>query len=162
MNDKNRHFDNDPDRAVAPKFTEDLGRLFAPDRPIPASLDRAVAEAARRHLPQPEPRIWKLRWTVPATAAAAILVGISIWWFNAGPGNRTAREARPQALAVAPSQADIDRNGKVDILDAFTLARHIDSTRPVETAWDLNGDGLVARRDVDTVALAAVRLNKGV
>lgn len=162
MSDNDRHFDNDPDLTAAPKFAEDLGKLFAPNRPIPASVDRAVAEAARRHFPQPEPRIWKLRWTVPATAAAAILVGISVWWFNADPGHPTARESRPQALAVALPQADIDRNGTVDILDAFTLARQIESKQPVDQVWDFNGDGLIDRRDVDTVALTAVRLNKGV
>jgi len=99
---------------------------------------------------------------VPATAAAAILVGISIWWFNASPTARTAPEGRPQALAVARPVEDIDRNGTVDILDAFTLARHIEAGRPADRMWDFNGDGLVDRRDVDTVALAAVRLSKGV
>ena len=72
------------------------------------------------------------------------------------------QEARPAALAVSPSQADIDRNGEVNILDAFTLARHIESRQPLSQLWDLNGDGLVDRRDVDTIAMAAVRLNKGV
>lgn len=162
MSDKHRHFDNDPDLTVAPRFSEDLGQLFAPDRPIPASVDRAVAEAARRHLPQPRPRIWKLRWAAPAAAAAAILVGISLWWFNGSSTPQTAREARLQAVAASLPKADIDRNGTVDILDAFTLARHIESKQPVDKVWDFNGDGLIDRRDVDTVALAAVRLNKGV
>lgn len=162
MNDKHRHFDNDPDLTVAPRFSEDLGQLFAPDRPIPASVDRAVAEAARRHLPQPRPRIWKLRWTVPAAAAAVILVGVSHWWLPARSTTQTALESRPQAVAVSLPKADIDRNGTVDILDAFTLARHIESKQPVEPAWDFNGDGLIDRRDVDTVAQVAVRLNKGV
>ena len=163
MSDKHRHFDNDPDLTVAPRFSEDLGQLFAADRPIPARVDRAVAEAARRHLPQRRPRIWKLRWAMPAAAAAAaILVGISLWWFNASSTTQTARETRPQAVDAALPKADIDRNGKVDILDAFTLARHIESRQPVDKVWDFNGDGLIDRRDVDTVAQVAVRLNKGV
>ncbi len=66
-----------------------------------------------------------------------------------------------QAEAGA-AQADIDGNGKVDILDAFALARHIEGKQPADRTWDFNGDGLIDRRDVDTVALAAVRLNKGV
>jgi len=162
MSDNDRHFDNDPDLTVAPRFSEDLGKLFAPDRPIPASVNRAVAEAARRHIPQRRPRIWELRWAVPAAAAAAILVGISLWWLPAGSTTQTAREARPQAVAVSLPRADIDQNGTVDILDAFTLARHIEAKQPVDQVWDFNGDGLVDRRDVDTVALTAVRLNKGV
>jgi len=47
-------------------------------------------------------------------------------------------------------------------IDAFRLARHIESASPTKRKWDINGDGLVNRDDVDKVALAAVRLNKGV
>jgi hypothetical protein len=97
-----------------------------------------------------------------SAAAAVILVGVSLWWLQAGSGTQTAPEAQPQALAIAQEQADIDRNGKVDILDAFTLARHLEADRPTDAMWDFNGDGLIDRRDVDMVALAAVRLNKGV
>jgi hypothetical protein len=50
----------------------------------------------------------------------------------------------------------------VDILDAFKLARQIESAGPTEKNWDINGDGLVDRHDVDMVAFAAVRLDKGV
>lgn len=161
MNDNERHFDNDADLPVTPKFSEDLGKLFAPDQPIPARVDRAVVEAARWHFAHPQRR-WRLRWAVPAAAAAAIIVTASVWWFNIGSTTRTAHEGRSEALAVALPEADIDQNGKVDILDAFTLARHIEASRPVDTAWDFNGDGLIDRRDVDTVALTVVRLNKGV
>ena len=162
MNNDNRHFDRKPNLDVRPAFSEDLGRLFAPDRPIPASVDRAVAEAARRHLRPSCHRIGWRHWAVPAAAAAAILLATSIWWFNNGSTSPSNREGRLQATVASPSLADIDRNGKVDILDAFTLARHVESKQPAEPAWDVNGDGLIDRRDVDSVALAAVRLNKGV
>ncbi|MHC4229665.1 MAG: dockerin type I domain-containing protein, partial [Planctomycetota bacterium] len=64
-------------------------------------------------------------------------------------------------LAKAPA-ADIDQNGRVDILDAFKLARQIELAGSTEAILDINGDGLVNRDDVDMVALAAVRLDKGV
>ena len=70
--------------------------------------------------------------------------------------------AQSPQLSQAAKETDIDGNGRVDILDAFTLARHIEARQPAEAMWDFNGDGLIDRRDVDTVALAAVRLNKGV
>jgi len=162
MSDNERHFDNDADLGLKPEFSEDLGRLFAPDRPIPACVDRAVAEAARQHFGRPRRRLWKRHWAVPATAAAAILLGVCLWWFTASPASHTEHDRRAQALAVAQPEADIDNNGKVDILDAFTLARHIESSLPTEATWDFNGDGLIDRRDVDTVALVAVRLDKGV
>lgn len=172
MSDTTRHFDNEPDANVSPRFSEDLGKLFAPDKPVPSHVDRAVAEAARQHLAPRPRRLWRLRWTVPATAAAAILVAASAWWFNIRstpsvaptPSAPFATEAqRFKGLsAVSLVHADVDRNGTVNILDAFTLARHVESKRPSETIWDMNGDGLVDRRDVDAVAFAAVRLRKGV
>jgi hypothetical protein len=172
MSDTERHFDNEPDATVSPRFAEDLGKLFAPDRPVPSHVDRAVAEAARRHFAPRTRRLWRLRWALPATAAAAILVAASAWWFHAGPASQSApvpsapfvaEASRVEGLAeVSLIQADVDGNGTVNILDAFTLARHVDAQRPSEAKWDMNADGLVDRRDVDAVALAAVRLNKGV
>lgn len=171
MTEKQRQFDNEPDLKVSGKFSEDLGKLFAPDRLIPSDIDRAVAEAARRHFARPQRRLWWLKWTVPATAAAAIALAC-LWWAyqSATPSGapmavsqlaeeRATIEGQAEAGAA---QADIDGNGKVDILDAFALARHIEGKQPADRTWDFNGDGLIDRRDVDTVALAAVRLNKGV
>ncbi len=162
MTDDNRHFDSEPGLEITPAFSEDLNRLFAPGRPVPASVDRAVAEAARRHLRRPQRRIGWKRWAVPAAAAAAILIAACLWWRHDSPIASSSREARPQATVASPSRADIDRNGRVDILDAMTLARHIESKQPIEAAWDINGDGLIDQRDVDSVARAAVRIHKGV
>ncbi len=154
MTNKQRHFDSDSGFAVTPKFAEDLGKLFTPPEPAPTHIDRAIAEAARRHFAKPSRRLWWLRWTVPATAAAAVVLAC-VWWI--GPDSRQT----PSAQATIAAE-DIDRNGKVDILDAFQLAKHIEAGLPTEKLWDLNGDGVVNRQDVDTVALAAVRLKKGV
>ncbi len=158
MNEERRQFENEPDLKVSERFSEDLGRLFAPDRPIPSAIDRAVAEAARRHFARPQRRLWWLRWAVPATAAAAIAIAC-LWWTHPGDAPPVAPSPR---LSQATAETDIDGNGRVDILDAFMLARHIEARQPMEAMWDFNSDGLIDRRDVDTVALAAVRLNKGV
>ena len=53
---------------------------------------------------------------------------------------------------------DFDRNGRVDILDAFGLARGLEGTAAPGPEWDLDGNGIVDRRDVDLMAMAAVRL----
>jgi hypothetical protein len=45
----------------------------------------------------------------------------------------------------------------VDILDAFKLARHIESA-DADKKWDINEDGVVNGKDVDLVASAAVSL----
>lgn len=58
----------------------------------------------------------------------------------------------------APPREDFDRNGRVDILDAFGLARRLEGAAAPGPEWDLNGDGVVDRRDVDVMAMAAVRI----
>jgi hypothetical protein len=50
---------------------------------------------------------------------------------------------------------------RVDILDAFLLARRIESGGPLDAGWDINGDGRIDGDDVDAIAFAAVRLGPG-
>ncbi|HSV99962.1 MAG TPA: dockerin type I domain-containing protein [Sedimentisphaerales bacterium] len=64
--------------------------------------------------------------------------------------------------SAAERRLDLDGNGRVDILDAFRLAKGIESRGPTTAEWDVNGDGRIDRDDVDDVAFAAVRLDKGV
>jgi hypothetical protein len=72
-------------------------------------------------------------------------------------------EVRKTSIAAAAEVAsDIDHSGRVDILDAFKLARQIKAGLQPSEKWDMNGDGLVNRKDVDLVAFAAVRLDQGV
>jgi len=156
MNENNRHFDEDLGESVRPELSRELKALFSPSSGVPGRVDRAVAGAARNHLARPTRKLWWLKWTVPATAAAAIALACVFW-----PGQNP--KPRPVAeMAAAALPGDIDHNGKVDILDAFKLARHVESAPPMDRAWDINGDGAVDRLDVDAVAFAAVRLDKGV
>ena len=53
----------------------------------------------------------------------------------------------------------------VDILDAFTVAKAVDTEsaeerklRAAARAWDFNHDGVIDRRDADAVAISVVRL----
>jgi len=172
MTDKKEHFDEDLDLRISPKLSEDLNTLFKPQFSVPPELDRAIMDQANRRLVQ---RHWRHRvfrhislWRI-AAAAAVIIFAFSLN-LTEKPGPTTSQTNLVEAQAV-----DIDRNGRVDILDAFKLARHIESAdrtktnlSPVSSAgqalreqgWDINGDGLVDRNDVDQVALAAVRLDK--
>jgi anti-sigma-K factor RskA len=176
MTEKKGHFDEDLDLRISPKLSEDLNTLFKPQFSVPPELDRAIMDQAERRLVQ---RHWRHRifhhislWRV-AAAAAVIIFAFSLN-LTQKPGPTTTSSFIVEAQAV-----DIDENGRVDILDAFKLARHIESAESTKTKlspvlgtgqalrkqeWDINGDGVVDRNDVDLVALSAVRLdkNKGV
>ncbi len=69
------------------------------------------------------------------------------------------REHSPALVGLAAKE-DFDRNGQVDILDAFALARRIKASDEYKGEWDINRDGLVNQKDVDMIAMAAVSLKR--
>ncbi len=171
MTEKKEHFDEDLDLRISPKLSEDFNALFKPQFSMPPELDRAIMDKAQQRLVQ---RHWRQRvfrhislWRI-AAAAAVIIFAFSLN-LTQKPGPTTSQSNLVEAQAI-----DIDRNGRVDILDAFKLARHIESADRTKTnlspvsstgqalrkqGWDINGDGLVNRNDVDSVAFAAVSLS---
>ena len=154
MHDKERHFDENSDLGVSNKFSADLKALFKQDISIPPEVDRAVMDWAHQQLIHRQAKRRIFRWSA-AAAAAVIIVVLTL---------NTTRQPRPSALKsnVIAARTDIDKNGSVNVLDAFRLARHIESTDQPNMKWDINNDGAVNQDDVDSVALVAVRLDKGV
>ena len=53
---------------------------------------------------------------------------------------------------------DVDRSGRVDIVDAYGLAVRLRSGQKVDPAFDLNGDGKVDERDVEEIARRSVAI----
>ena len=160
MNKRQEHFDEDLDFRVPSKLSADLNSLFQPQDGVPPEVDRAVLNRADKHfagIKSVKGRILRIHWAWRIAAAAAVI----IFAFSLDLTQQTGPVT--DSISLNETQvADIDRNGRVDILDAFKLARHIESAGLAETKWDVNGDGLIDRSDVDTVAFAAVRLDKGV
>ncbi|MHC4583189.1 MAG: dockerin type I domain-containing protein [Planctomycetota bacterium] len=159
MSEETKHFDEDLNLRVSPKFSEDLNTLFKQQFSIPPDVDRAVLDKAHQHFTQKHWSHHILRhiniWRI-AAAAAVIIFAFSLN-LTQKPGPTTS-----QSLLVEARAVDIDRNGRVDILDAFKLARYVESAEDTDKKWDINGDGLVNSNDVDLVASAAVRLDKGI
>jgi hypothetical protein len=159
MTEKNEYFDEDSDFRVPSKLSADLNALFEPQVRVPPEVDRAVMDRANKHFAalQSGKGRGRIHWAWRIAAAAAVV----IFAFSLD----LTKQSRPTKIrsSLSKTQAvDIDRNGRVDILDAFKLARHIETNSPAEKAWDVNGDGRIDRSDVDIVAHAAVRLDKGV
>jgi hypothetical protein len=162
MSKRNRQFDEYgqmPDR-----FRKDLRALYQPTGSVPPQVDRAILAQARRRLATPRRIILRFRWAAGITAAAAVVaLGVFLYY---GPvsSNQPSTINRHKSIqsAAAERPVDLDGNGRVDILDAFRLARSIESRGPAAGEWDINNDGRVDREDVDALAFTAVRLEKGV
>jgi hypothetical protein len=103
MHDSEPQYEELPDSLVASLRRADRARAIVDPR-----TDRAILDRARRHFHVTRPRrMPALRWALPLAAAAAVLVAILV--------------VRP--FGVQRSADDVDGSGRVDILDAFALAR---------------------------------------
>ncbi len=119
---------------------------------VPPAIDAAVVNAARRHLAErpARPRSLFSWFAWPAFAAAGlVLIGL-IAVLNRG-------EREPPEFA----REDLNHDGRVDVLDAFQLARELRSSPKPGAGRDLNGDGVVDERDARWIAARAVKLDKG-
>ena len=116
---------------------------------VPPTIDEGLLRAARQHLsPAERPRITWWRWVPWASGAAAALVLLVLVLQSPRPGPAFARE-------------DLNRDGIVDILDAFALAKQLETGAASQANIDLTGDGTIDQRDVAALAAHAVALEKG-
>jgi len=129
-------------------LVEALNHLYKERVFVPPAADGAMLREARKHLqrlqrPQSGWKPW-LSW-----AAMAACLTLAIWL-----GERLTRPAGSKSFA----REDINRDGRVDILDAFALARKIETGGTLDPRWDINGDGRIDRVDVKSIAARAVSL----
>ncbi len=147
-------FDENSDLKVSDRLKSDLKTIFKPGQKVSPEIDKAILHKASQKLVRPRNRFYILRWAGPVAAAAAIIICAYVFV------NQKAPVAKLQTSVK--SNIDIDSSGRVDILDAFKLAKYIQSENTVNKKWDINGDGRVDDDDVQTIAYAAVSLDKGV
>ena len=114
----------------------DLSTLYGARKAAPAERDVEILAAARR-----AGRGYGGRWRmmVGTGIAAAVALAIGIAWDQYGSRNES-----------------YARTG--DIRDAFYVARQIKAHRALPASWDANGDGVVDEKDVQMLALAAVKI----
>jgi hypothetical protein len=136
----------DQQHEAPPLLLDELRRSFGHTPGVPTEVDAAILHEARSGFHRRRRFALAVRWVGAAGAAAAAVVIVAL---NLRPG-------KPTAPAVA---GDVDRNGSVNILDAFALAKRIHGPPRAVSAWeDVNRDGVLDQRDVDQVAQQAVRL----
>ena len=144
---------------------------------IPESVEQKILRDAAQHLQQPRPTIattsrnpvrgWPLA-AVSLASVAALVVTVSLSWMSVNdesPAMVASDSGVPLPETVSAelstgqhAPGDIDQSGAVDILDAFALARHIENSEQMNTAWDQNQDGELNDQDVELVARIAVML----
>ncbi|MFN3165685.1 MAG: dockerin type I domain-containing protein [Phycisphaeraceae bacterium] len=162
------HDDEQFDR-LPPAIVDALRELDGPAVMPDAGRDADVLSGARRHLAQAGRKRRNLRLFFAGSAggalAAAAMIGIIVFLGN--PFGETERDLEVAYSESVPATTfhgeagDVDQNGRVDILDAYALARRLERGRSSSEPMDLDGDGKVDQRDIDWIAHRAVMLNHG-
>jgi hypothetical protein len=133
---------DDRDLDAPEALQRDLRALLGRRVAVPASIGATLRAEMRRRRPV-------LKWRpMLATAAAAVLLASALGVFYSGHTAQTVPLARE----------DFDRNGRVDVLDAFRLTLALEHHQPVDPSFDLDGDGVIDRHDVDRIAARAVSI----
>jgi hypothetical protein len=127
---------------------------------VPATLDAAILQEAKAGFARRSRFRLAARVAIGVAAAAAAVVAIALPLLHQSEREGTATHApvATQMLSVMPAAAaeDVDRSGKVDILDAFVVAKLVETGKQIDAAYDVNGDGKVDQADVDRIAQTAV------
>lgn len=142
-----------------------LRTRFSPLPDVPSNIDQSILADARCHLKQQgpaalRPKRWRRvsvwQWTAigSAVAAACVLV-VAIQQLQPQSENSFTAESNTM-LSDAVLTRDVDLNGRIDILDAFAIARQMRRGR--DKVYDLNHDGRFDETDIDIVAREAVKL----
>ena len=113
------------------------------------------AQVAQQHEGQVIP-FSVTRFLYPVAAAAAAMLGLGLFiWF----GPLQSKQGEIAGDRVTPGDpVDINRDGRIDILDAYLLASELESGQPQAPERDLNQDGKINGKDVDLIATRAVAL----
>ena len=142
-----------------------LKNRYGPIPAVPSEIDNAILADARRHFEQHGPttlrparlrRFSAWQWTAIASTVAAACVVLFALRPQQPDQDISVATRSDASLANDDLRSDLDLNGRVDILDAFALARQF---RDGGTeARDFNHDGLFDELDIDLVAREAVKL----
>lgn len=122
---------------------------------VPELIDAQILSDARAGFSRRRQFRLALRGAVAAAAAAAVVL-IALPLVRRNDSHVTTAPVTTQFLSVVAPAEDVDRSGKVDILDAFVVARLIEVGNEIDQTYDVNGDGKVDQADVDRIAVAAV------
>jgi len=138
-----------------PRLKAALSDLFSAAPAIGREVDERILGAVRQQAIGRNRMRWAIRYAIGSVAAAAAMLVIAI---------KTSHHDQPvvnDPSAAVASAEDVNHDGKLDILDAYLMARKVAARESLSGEWDFNHDGVVDTKDVDVVAFGAVKLKGG-
>ncbi len=154
--------DHLPEDHLPEDHRAELKNRYGPIPAVPREIDNAILTDARQRLSTQHPAIgrqkrWSSwRWAAIGTTVAAAAVVCMVWLPEQAEYGGVGYMASDSSSAAGNDvNNDVDQNGRIDILDAFAMARQM---RSGERTHDINSDGRFDELDVDLVARRAVML----
>lgn len=172
------------DDAVPQSLRDALNQAYGPGEPIeiPSEIDQHVAHMAQMRLTErvaaSAGRARGVSWRGDAAASrrrglllrfAAVTSAAAAIFFVAVVGPRLAntRTSVTPRMSIA-LHGDVDADGRVDIIDAMLLSKHVAKDPAVAgrvdgsaAALDINADGVVDQQDAMSIRAMVVKLEGG-
>ena len=147
----NNDVPRDEELKAPPRLIEALRQASSERIFVPPAIDQTILKEAQWQLsPLRRARARRVWWWTRLATAFAVVVAFALV---------TAQLHRSANGRFALE--DVNRDGQIDILDAFALARQVKQGSASDKRLDVNGDGVVDERDVATIAAHAVKLERG-
>lgn len=156
MSEQQDQFDSGLTPGEEQRLGTRLRQFYGQSVAVPGVVDetiRARARAVLQRQGRARTGTRRMAWWMGGgvSAAAAIITLAIILW--------------PSKLSDSPLQPpvarDLNRDGQVNMLDAYVLARRVALKQPVGRELDVNGDGIADAKDADAIAHDAVALKSG-
>jgi hypothetical protein len=133
---------------LPPRLADALRAAYTHRADVPPRVDDAVLSAAREKFDRRRRLRLMARWGTGLAAGLAAVITLAVVLH------------RPAAPARSLAKGDVDADGRVNMVDALALARHVAAGDTLDPKWDVNGDGVIDQKDVDAIASAAVSLKQ--
>jgi hypothetical protein len=133
---------------IPPLLREDLVQLFNRAPAIASDVDASILSSARSaYERRMKFRPFVRRVVVVGSIAAGLVITFTLV--------SVLHHAPPRLAQIG----DVNRDGRVDILDALVVARALADGGKLDASWDMNHDGVVDQKDVDWIAATAVNVS---
>jgi hypothetical protein len=133
---------------LPPRLADALRAAYTHRADVPPRVDDAVLSVAREKFARRHLLRLMARWGTGLAAGLAAVITLAVVLH------------RPAAPARSLAKGDVDADGRVNMVDALALARHVAAGDTLDPKWDVNGDGVIDQKDVDAIASAAVSLKQ--
>jgi membrane-bound lytic murein transglycosylase B len=133
---------------LPPRLGDALRDAYTHHIDIPRRVDDAVLSAARENFARRRRLRLMTGWGTGLAAGLAAVITLAVILH------------RPATPVRSVARGDVDADGRLNMVDALALARHVAAGDKLDPKWDLNGDGAIDQKDVDAIASAAVSLKQ--